>query len=204
MRILFVLFASLLMCSMVGCGDIEDETSETGVEEKTSETGSSLLSVDWHALEQYQRSEKILLVALDDYGDNVGKSCKEWVRDVIRRATDGHVKIPPNTLEGDGWDPDPVYDHVVRYRYNVETALLGTTPGDIVQMQWKAGVGSTDPKFNMHTAIVLFVFQHGVIFIESNYDDTPTDESDAFVGIRFVSEKEFQEKVEAFSVYTIR
>ena len=197
MRILFVLFAFLLMISVVGCRDGGDETYETG---------SSPLIVSWHALEQSERNQKILRVALDDYGDNVGESCKEWVRDVIEQATDRHVVIPPNNESGDGWEPDPE-GHVIRYRHNTNPALLNTTPGDIVQMQWKAGkagVGSPDSEYNMHTAIVLSVFLNGVIFIESNYDNTPKDESDAVVDIRFVSEEEFDEKVQAFSVYSVR
>ena len=71
-------------------------------------------------------------------------------------------------------------------------------------MQWKPGVGSDDSEYNMHTAIVLVVFQNGVIFIESNYDNTPKDVSDAVVNIRYVSEDEFKEKVQSFSVYSIR
>ena len=193
MRILFVIFASLLLISVVGCGDGGDETYETG---------SSPLILSWHALEQSERNQKILRVALDDYGDNVGESCKEWVRDVIEEATDGHVVILSNNESGDSWEPDPE-GHVIRYRHNTNPALLNTTPGDIVQMQWNAGVGSSDSEYNMHTAIVLSVFPNGVIFIESNYDKTPKNVEDAVVGIRFVSEEEFQKQVQAFSVYSI-
>lgn len=196
MRILFVLFAFLLICSVVGCGEESDSIIE-------SERGSSPLVVSWHAMEQSERNEKIIKVALDELGVNVKESCKEWVRDVIEEATDGHVKVPSNTSEGDGWDPDPE-NHIIRYRYNMEPAILNTTPGDIVQMQWKAGVSSPNPESNMHTAIVLSVFQNGVIFIESNYDNTPEDVSDAVVNIRYVSEDEFKEEVQSFSVYSIR
>ena len=148
MRILFVLFASLLMCSMVGCGNDEDEKDEKGALPRI---------VIWHALEQSERNQKILQVALDDYSENVGVSCKEWVRDVIEEATDNHVKVPSNTSTGDGWKPDPE-GHVIRYRHNARPALLNTAPGDIVQMQWKAGVGSSDSDYNMHTAIIFFYF----------------------------------------------
>ena len=146
MRILCVLFAFLLICSVVGCG--EESDSIIG-----SERGSSPMVVSWHAMEQSERNEKILKVALDDLRVNVGESCKEWVRDVIEEATDGHVKVPSNTPEGDGWGPDPE-NHIIRYRYNMEPAILNTTPGDIVQMQWKPGIGSDDSEYNMHTAIV--------------------------------------------------
>lgn len=187
------IFAVVLIFAVVGCGDGEDETYETG---------SSPLILSWHALEQSERNQKILRRALDDYGDNVGESCKEWVRDVIEEATGRHVVIRSNNESGDSWEPDPE-GHVIRYRHNTKPALLNTTPGDIVQMQWRAGFGSSNPKSKMHTAIVLSVFLNGVLFIESNYDDTPEDVSDAVVGIRFVSEEEFQEQVQAFSVYSI-
>lgn len=186
------------MLSVMGCGGGEDD-----IEDDISEAGSSPWIDSWHAMEQYQRNHRIIEVALDDYGDNVGESCKEWVRDVIEEATGGHVKVPSNTPAGDGWGPDPE-DHIIRYRYNVEPAILNTTPGDIVQMQWKAGLFSNDPKNNIHTAIVLSVFQNGVIFIESNYDNTPEDVSDAVVSIRFQSEDEFNQRVQAFSVYSVR
>lgn len=197
MRILFAIFAPLLMISVVGCGDDENET------DATYETGSSPLILSWHALEQSERNQKILREALDDYGENVGESCKEWVRDIIEQASDRHVVIEPNNESGDGWNPDPE-GHVICYRYNTSPAILNTTPGDIVQMQWKAGLFSSNPESNIHTAIVLSVFLNGVIFIESNYDNTPEDVSDAVVSIRFESEEEFQEKVQAFSVYSIR
>ena len=53
-------------------------------------------------------------------------------------------------------------------------------------------------------SIVLSVFSDGVIFIESNYDNTPKNVEDAVVGIRYVSEKEFRGQVQAFSVYYIK
>ena len=117
--------------------------------------------------------------------------------------------ISPNTSEGDGWEPDPNGytfggGDVILSHQNASPALLNTILGAIVQMQWKAGVGSSDSAYNMHTAIVLSVFPNGVIFIESNYDKTPKDVSDAVVNGRFVSEEEFNEEVQAYSVYYIR
>lgn len=200
MRILtpiFTFFTLLLMLLVVGCGGDDNNI------DNMSEAGSSPLVVSWHAMEQSERNSRILEVALDYYGNNVELSCKEWVRDVIEEATNGHVKVPSNTPAGDSWGPDPE-SHIIRYRYNSEPAILDTTPGDIVQMQWKPGIGSSDSEYNMHTAIVLSVFQNGVIFIESNYDKTPEDVSDAVVSIRFESEQKFNQKVQAFSVYSVR
>ena len=210
MRILFVIFVSLLMCSMVGCGEpddnVEEETSEEqGAAATREEQGAAatLSPASWHELEQSERIQKILTVALNDYGDNVGLSCKKWVQDVIRRASDGHVKVPLNTKKGDSWQPDPE-GHVIRYRHNDRPALLNTSPGDIVQIQWKQGLSSSNPDYNIHTAIIFSVSSKGVIFIESNYDDTPEIEEDAVVSVRFESETEFHERVQAFSVYSIR
>ena len=196
MRILCVLFAFLLICSVAGCG--EESDSIIG-----SERGSSPLVASWHARSQNERNKQILHVALDDLGVNVGESCKEWVRDVIEEASNRHVTIPSNTLSGDRWQPD-LTGHVILERYNANPALLNTQPGYIVQMQWKPGVGSDDSEYNMHTAIVLSVFSDGVIFIESNYDNTPKNNEDAVVNIRYVLENEFKEKVQSFSVYYIQ
>lgn len=198
MKILTPIFTLLLMLLVIGCGNDEGD-----VEESMNETGSSPLIENWDALEQDERNRTILKVALNDYGENVGLSCKEWVRDVIEEATNGYVVIPRNTEAGDGWYADPT-EHVKRQRYTQTPAFRNIRPGNIVQMQWKAGVGSSDDAYNMHTAIVLAVFENGVIFIESNYDTTPKIESDAKVGIRFVLEREFEDDVEAFTVYSIR
>lgn len=203
MRILFVIFASLLMISVVGCGEESEQILDPDSMDETSEKGSSPLVVIWHALSQSEKNQRILQVALDDYGVKVRKSCKEWVRKVIKQASNEHVNIPSNTSNGDSWKPDTA-GHAIRYRYNRSPALLETSPGHIVQMQWKAGVGSRDSEYNMHTAIVLSVLPNGVFFIESNYDNTPKNVEDAVVNIRFVSEKEFQEQVQAFSVYYIQ
>ncbi|MDE0482737.1 MAG: hypothetical protein OXI67_09185 [Candidatus Poribacteria bacterium] len=197
--IVLLIFSLLFMCSMVGCGNDEDNTIYDYDRGSSHSAGTSI----WHDMDQSERNKEIIQVALNDYGNEVGKSCKVWVQEVVAKATKGHVTVPVNKSEGDSWNEDPD-NHVVRYRYNVSPALLGTEPGDIVQMQWKKGVGSSDPKHNMHTAIILSVFLDGVIFIESNYDDTPEDVSDAVVSIRFESEEKFQERVQAFSVYTIR
>lgn len=201
MRILIPIFTLLLLLSVVGCGAGEDDTSAG--EDDTGETGSSPI-VSWHALEQSERNQKILQEALDDYGDLVGRSCKKWVYDVVYSASNGDVTIPLNNESGDAWQINPFAGgDVILSHQNRSPALLNTIPGAIVQMQWKAGLFSDDSKYNIHTAIVLAVLPDGVIFIESNYDNTPKDESDAVVSIRFVSEEEFIEKVQSFSVYYI-
>lgn len=195
------IFVTLLMISVCGCGEESEQILDPDSADETSEKGSSPLPVIWHALSQSEKNQRIIQVALDDFGVNVRKSCKEWVRKVIKQASNEHVNIPSNTSNGDSWELDTA-GHAIRY--NTSPTRLETSPGHIVQMQWKAGVGSRDSEYNMHTAIVLSVFPNGVIFIESNYDDTPANEEDAVVGIRFVSEKEFNEQVEAFTIYTIR
>lgn len=200
MKILTPIFTLLLMLLVIGCGNDEGD-----VEESMNETGASPVTGSWHALEQSERNHRILQGALDYYGDNVGLSCKEWVRDVIEEASNGDVIIPSNNGSGDGWQIDPSGGgDVILSHQNSSPALLNTTPGAIVQMQWKAGLYSNDSNYNIHTAIVLHVLSDGVIFVESNYDSTPRNESDAIVSIRFQSEQDFAEKVQAYSVYYIR
>lgn len=201
MRILFVIFASLLMCSMVGCGD--DKAAQE-ILTPDSETGSAPWPAAWHALSQSEKNLRILQVAIGDVGDTVGRSCKKWVYDVVYSASNGHISVPLNNERGDSWDIEEEDHHTILSHSNRSPALLKTEPGQIVQMQWKAGVGDDDARYNIHTAIVLSVLPNGVFFVESNYDNTPRDETDAKVTIRFESEEAFVEKVQAFSVYYIQ
>ena len=70
-------------------------------------------------------------------------------------------------------------------------------------MRWKDNPDVPED-FNIHTAIVYSVSGSGVRFIESNYDTTPGPEGPEYVRTRYVSEKEFDEDVDSFSIYYIR
>lgn len=193
MRILTPIFTVLLLLSVVGCS------------EDVGEPGASPPNTSWHALKQSERNEKIIKVALADYRENVGESCKEWIRDVVEKASNGDVIIPENNNNADGWVIDPLdEENIILSHQHSSPALLNTVPGAIVQIHWKTGLYSKNPKYNVHTAIVLYVLPEGVVFIESNFDNTPADNSDAIVDMRFQSELDFGEKVQAYSVYYIR
>ena len=153
-------------------------------------------SNDWHDMSQSERNDAILDRADDDLSDEVGESCKEWVRTVIEDASNGHVIIPPNNNSGDSWELD---EHV----FGFCTSILNAKPGEIVQMRWKDNPDVPED-FNIHTAIVYSVSGSGVRFIESNYDTTPGPEGPEYVTKRYVSEDDFNKQVKSFTICRIR
>ena len=203
MRSILSTFILLLIFFVVGCGgDSGNEKTANG------DVGGISTNKDWNELSQTERNQRIIDEALGDFRKNVGVSCKVWVQNVVRNASDGNVGIPLNNEDGSGWRTDPNGTtfgdgKVALFRQNQNPILLNISPGAIIQIKWKEGFASDDPKYNIHTAIILHVLEDiGAIFIESNYD-TPKNEADASVGIRFVSEKEFEKQVEAYSIYYV-
>ena len=186
-------FTMLLIFFVIGCG----EDSERG--------GAAIGSETWDTLSQHEKNQKILERAILDLDVDVRESCKEWIRTVIKDASNGQVVIRSNNESGDGWEEDPtgrVYGWGAAF--NSSTYILTATPGAIVQMQWKKGFGSSDPDYKMHTAIVLYVSNPYVVFIESNYDNTPkVEDGPTYVKIRSESAEEFHRKVKSFTIYYI-
>ena len=126
---------------------------------------------------------------------------------MLKNASDGNVIVPLNNDDGNGWVPDPngaTYGNgKISLSRQDRNPILKGKPGSIIQIKWVENFASSNPKYNIHTAIIWHVFEDiGAVLIESNYD-TPEDETDASVRIRFVSEKDIEKQVEAYSIYYI-
>ena len=186
-------FAVLLISCMVGCS----ENSERG--------GAAIGSGGWDLLTQHGKNQKILERAVLDLNVDVELSCKNWIHRVVTDASNGEVVLPQNNESGDGWNEDAtgrVWGQGAAFQNSAY--ILTATPGAIVQMQWKDEVASSLPGYGMHTAIVLYVFSSYVIFIESNYDNTPrVEDGPEYVKIRGESAAEFHKRVESFTIYYI-
>ena len=190
------IFAVLLIFSVVGCGGDSDD-SERG--------GAAIDSEEWDTLSQHEKNQKILERAIVDLNVDVRLSCKNWIRKVVTDASNGYVTMPRNNERGDGWQEDST-GRISGWgaAFYSSTHILTAFPGAIVQMQWKEEFGSSEPDYKRHTAIVLYVSGSHVIFIESNYDNTPrVEDGPTFVKIRSESAEEFHKKVESFTIYYI-
>lgn len=191
------IFAVLLIFSIVGCGGDSDD-SETGGAPGIIGSGG------WDILSQHGKNQKILEAAIADLNIDVKLSCKNWIHKVVRNASNGYVTIPENNESGDGWQEDQA-GRISGWgaAFDSSIHILTAFPGAIVQMQWKDNPRVPDG-YNMHTAIVLYVSGPYVVFIESNYDDTPkVEDGPEYVKIRAVSAEEFHKKVKSFTIYRI-
>lgn len=189
-------FAVLLIFFVVGCGG-DSEDSEVG--------GAAIGSGGWDLLTPHGKNQKILERAIVDLDADVRLSCKNWIHRVVTDASNGHVVLPKNNENGDGWNDDPT-GRLSGSGAAFDTAayIRTATPGAIVQIQWKDGFGSSLPGYGRHTAIVLSVFGSYIVFIESNFDDTPrVEDGPTYVKIRVQSVEEFQNSVESFTIYYI-
>ncbi|MFH1565061.1 MAG: hypothetical protein ABIC82_04405 [bacterium] len=118
----------------------------------------------WHEWSQRARNEAILNAAYKDInktlyktvnGKKVGVSCKVWVQDVVKNASNGAAVVPATT------DTFPYYywkpsKDVLSRSGRIESAVSG----EIVQMYTTYG---------LHTAIVYDISKSGVTFIECNW-----------------------------------
>lgn len=199
------LLAVLLIFFVVGCGGDDDEQSEQGSDFESFETGGPPRIGEWDNLTQLEKNRKILTRAIDDLEFNIKLSCKVWIQHVVRDATDGYMLPLNDEVNGDRWIKDE-HNRVfgLGAGFNSSTDIRRADPGAIVQIQWKKGRFSNEHKYNRHTAIVLYVSDKHIIFIESNYDDTPADVDDAYVRVRATTANEFYSDVESFTVYYVR
>ncbi len=138
---------------------------------------------DWHTWSQATRNQAIVDETFEDNDEYVGLSCKEWVRDVVLRASSRVVTIPPTASNLYTWKRS---SDVVGRSGLIEYAQ----PGEIVQMYLNSAIE--------HTAIVLAVSTTGVTFIESNWN------SDKVVHTRFVSFSKFRKQVKNYSIYYVK
>ena len=116
-------------------------------------------------------------------------NCKEWVRDRIREASGGTVIIPATITSG--------YWEDARWEYNqycVGTSFCFTnfgwfSSGEVVQMRLKSG--------GPHTAIVEWVMPDKIGFVDANWKAGKVYRHSMTV-------KQFHDKVECFTKYTIK
>lgn len=196
-----VFFICLLIFCMVGCGgDTEDRVN-------TEIGGPPTEYVEWHTISQPERNQRIINRAIKDLNFDVDLSCKEWVREVVKDASNGHVIIPSNIGSGDRWTTDTEHLYGWGAAYHSSTYIMSSHPGSIVQIQWKDN-NNIKQGLNIHTAIVLDVSLTHVTFIESNYDGTPEVADDPknspeFVKIRRETPEDFHQRVKSFTIYYV-
>ncbi len=115
---------------------------------------AQMTATKWRNLSQYERDQAIANMALSYptgylFTKNGGE-CKEWVREVVLRASGGAVSIPANATSST-WAYSP---YVASYRPQYPTR------GDIIQMQWST---------TLHTMIVLSSDSNGLNVIDCNW-----------------------------------
>ena len=150
------------------------------------------VDLEWHELTQTQRNRKIIDRAYEDLKVEVGRSCKEWVYDVVLSASGGKVKLPWN-------DPD-AKDRWLDSEFTEgrTTSITTAKPGEIVQIRWKKGIG--DPH-NLHTLIVVSVGPNDITFIDSNWHgDEMVDDQTRSISI-FEGDNAW---AKSFTIYTIK
>ena len=80
----------------------------------------------WHDLPQWSRNTAIYLAAYGDLNKYVGWNCKDWVRQVVLRASGGQVTIPPTSPNADGWSWFPSKDvRALGHASQDQFAILG-------------------------------------------------------------------------------
>lgn len=151
-------------------------------------TGATKAMAGWHDWTQQQRNQAIVDRAYEDNNDWVGVSCKEWVRTVVYDASIGTITIPAT-------HPDLYYWYPHTYVVGRSALIQYAQPGEIVQMKLNSGYP--------HTAIVVSVSAYGITFIESNWDNTPENYSDAYVHTRYVTFTDFYNQVENYTIMYI-
>lgn len=214
MRILIVIFASLLMFSVIGCGEESEEIFASEVAPETSENDRLATGVNdvpaapalskiepaqhlsWHALPQSKRNQKILDRAYKDEDKYVGDEknnltgqCKAWVQDVVYSASDGAVYPPKTDMDfKDRW-------YESKYCIGRCAPITSARPGEIVQVRWKESY--VKPPENLHTFIVVSVNASTITVIDSNAKNNKT------VYERELKTSEFNENADSFSIYYI-
>lgn len=144
----------------------------------------------WHGLSQSSRDNKILSAALSHVGENTGLQCKEWVRDVVKEASQNTVTIPATKPNKYQW-----YSHPYVYGIPQPSPVQWATPGSIIQMKWTAPNGTVTP----HTAVVKSHTSSGVYWVDCNWD------YDTTVKVHFVSYTSFANAVgSSYTIYFIK
>ncbi len=147
----------------------------------------------WTKLSQSKKNLRIVSAALAEVGKLSKLSCKEWVRKVVRNASDSHIEIKPNDTNNlHAWLADDTGHISV-----VGSSIENSKAGHLVQMILKSGWE--------HTAVIVEVnsSKKAVTFVDSNFDSTPADESDAEVKQRTITFTAFYASLKKSSSLTI-
>lgn len=150
-------------------------------------------TVGWHGLSQSQRDSRILIEARTySPGTRTNLSCKEWVRKVVRDASQNVVTIPSTRSNNYQWESS---NDVYGYRAT-SCPPAGIDPGRIIQMVWR---NRSNGRESPHTAIISSVTSTGMYWLDSNLD------GDTRVQRHFVSFNDFDAAVGTrYTVYKIR
>ena len=145
----------------------------------------------WHGLSQTQRNRLILARANRDLGRDMNMQCKEWVRLVVKDASQNEVAIPSTRANNYEWN-----NHRYVTSYPRACPPRGIVPGHIIQMVWtNQSNGVTNP----HTAIILSSTSSGMTWIDCNW------QRDEVVRTHYVSYSQFEVCVGyLYTIYKIR
>ena len=230
MRILFVCCASLLVCSLVGCGGESEQILAPDVAPGASENSGFATGADaapaapalskiilaqwlsWHALPQTDRNQKILDRAYKDLGKYLGDpedwrpgQCKTWVQDVVFAASNGAVQLPLNHPEKDRWIDDPENTDS-EYCIGRCGPITSARPGEIVQVRWKTSFSA--PPRDLHTFIVVSVNATTITVIDSNWIGGNEIDRMCYrektVREHSIDISTFNDNAKSFTIYSIR
>lgn len=141
----------------------------------------------WHGYSQSTRNNRIINRGDNDIGDDVGMQCKEWVREVVKDASNNVVTLPSTKSNGYQWNSS---SNVEAIPQPSPATMAG--PGCIIQMKWTNQNGSSNP----HTAIVLSRNSSGMTWLDCNWH------GDEVVRTHFVSYSAFYAAVDGYK-YTL-
>ncbi len=155
---------------------------------------SAQMCVPWHNLTQAQRNQFILSAGVAQNGmylrsvqfPGLPMQCKEWVQNVVYRASGGAVWLPSNysNFEWNGHS----------WVYSLPgMSVQACQSGQIIQMEILGRNGQYGP----HTAIVWQVYSSGIYFLDCNYG------GDGRVQIHYLSFADYSKIVRRYTVYTV-
>lgn len=184
-RLLSIIFLMLLINLFTACEQVSSPMAPTSSDDEIT----PLTLASWHNKTQAQRNQAIRARAYQQNNQLVGLSCKNWVKAVVLAASTD-ITLPPTCPS-----PNDYYWQAHQYVVGRSGLIQYAQPGEIVQMRLSGG--------GPHTAIVYAISASSVTFIESNWDNTPNDNSDAYARMRTVSFTTFYNQVSQYTIMYI-
>lgn len=137
----------------------------------------------WHDLTQTQRNQAIVSEASSWTTGDDGVNCKEWVRTVVKNASDDAVNIP-SSISYCEWG-----SHTYVQERNVD--ISSAWSGDLLQMELTSTNGP-------HSAVIISKQLSGLIIRECNLN-LDGDVNDA----RYISYDDFDNMVNCYTIYYV-